>query len=302
MFSLFRKPFTLSSIALLFLFRFSFGNHKKKTFVKYFSWALHTKHTRCLVRHFDSHWVKPLTTNTNSNSNFYNADLRDVATERLYTTVGYETVSRTELNRWLGPSQPERDSISAAPPAAPLLSPALSATLNSLFTMCCSPVACNYSAAFSLLLSLSLSLLMSFSLLCLRSRSLARGALWVVRLQWLLHLHRFAPVSRFLGNIIFLYLFFRHRCWQWALCQCRYCCSASSSSLSSSSSSSLLSLKVAFSLINRHFLHGYCHACALTTLCAWSFFWIFAIKDYSTLFKEIVCEEFSNEVSSACYL
>lgn len=72
--------------------------------------------------------------------------------------------------------------------------------------------------------SLSLSLLMSFSPLCLRSRSLARGALRVVRLQWLLHLHRFAPVSRFLGNIVFLYLFFRHRCWQWALCQCRYCC------------------------------------------------------------------------------
>lgn len=216
MFSLFRKPFTLSSIALLFLIRFSFVNHKKKTFIRYFSWVLYTKHTRCLVRHFDSHWVKPLTTNTNSNSNFYNADLRDVATERLYTTVGYETVSRTELNRWLGPSQPERDSISAAPPAALSLSPALSATLNSLFDVCYSPVACND--------FLSLPLLMSFSLLCLRSHSLARGALRVVRLQWLLHLHRFAPVSRFLGNIIFLYLFFRHRCWQWALCQCRYCC------------------------------------------------------------------------------
>lgn len=129
MFSLFRKPFTLSSIALLFLIRFSFVNHKKKTFIRYFSWVLYTKHTRCLVRHFDSHWVKPLTTNTSSNSNFYNADLRDVATERLYTTVGYETVSRTELNRWLGPSQPERDSISAAPPAALSLSPALSRSL-----------------------------------------------------------------------------------------------------------------------------------------------------------------------------
>lgn len=129
MFSLFRKPFTLSAIAPLFLIRFSFVNHKKKTFIRYFSWALFTKHTRCLVRHFDSHWVKPLTTNTSSNSNFYNADLRDVATERLYTTVGYETVSRTELNRWLGPSQPERDSISAAPPAALSLSPALSRSL-----------------------------------------------------------------------------------------------------------------------------------------------------------------------------
>lgn len=141
-------------------------------------------------------------------------------------------------------------------------SPALSATLNSLFDVSCSPVACNDSAAFSLSLSLSQSLLMSFSLLCSWSHSLARGALRVVRLQWL-HLHRFAPVSRFLGNIIFLYLFFRHRCWQWALCQCRYCCSSSSSV---SSYSSLSSLKVAFSLINRHFLHGYCHACALTPI------------------------------------
>lgn len=218
MFSLFRKPFTLSSIALLFLIRFSFVNHKKKTFIRYFSWVLYTKHTRCLVRHFDSHWVKPLTTNTNSNSNFYNADLRDVATERLYTTVGYETVSRTELNRWLGPSQPERDSISAAPPAALTLSLPLSLRHSIRSSMCVTHLL--HVTTFSL----SLSLLMSFSLLCLRSHSLARGALRVVRLQWLLHLHRFAPVSRFLGNIIFLYLFFRHRCWQWALCQCRYCC------------------------------------------------------------------------------
>lgn len=218
MFSLFRKPFTLSSIALLFLIRFSFVNHKKKTFIRYFSWVLYTKHTRCLVRHFDSHWVKPLTTNTSSNSNFYNADLRDVATERLYTTVGYETVSRTELNRWLGPSQPERDSISAAPPAALTLSLPLSLRHSIRSSMCVTHLL--HVTTFSL----SLSLLMSFSLLCLRSHSLARGALRVVRLQSLLHLHRFAPVSRFLGNIIFLYLFFRHRCWQWALCQCRYCC------------------------------------------------------------------------------
>lgn len=93
--------------------------------------------------------------------------MRDVATERLYTTVGYETVSRTELNRWLGPSQPERDSISAAPPAALSLSPALSATLNSLFDVCYSPVACN--DFLSLSLDVFLSALLAIALSCERS-------------------------------------------------------------------------------------------------------------------------------------
>lgn len=95
--------------------------------------------------------------------------MRDVATERLYTTVGYETVSRTELNRWLGPSQPERDSISAAPPAALSLSPALSATLNSLFDVCYSPVACNDFLSLSLSLDVFLSALLAIALSCERS-------------------------------------------------------------------------------------------------------------------------------------
>lgn len=169
MFSLFRKPFTLSLIALLFLIRFSFVNHKKKTFIRYFSWVLYTKHTRCLVRHFDSHWVKPLTTNTSSNSNFYNADLRDVATERLYTTVGYETVSRTELNRWLGPSQPERDSISAAPPAALTLSLPLSLRHSIRSSMCVTHLLHVTTFSLSLSLDVFLSALLAIALSCERS-------------------------------------------------------------------------------------------------------------------------------------
>lgn len=63
-----------------------------------------------------------------------------------------------------------------------------------------------------------------------------------------------APVCaglQFLGNSIFLYLFFLYRC---AYCCCCCCCAI------------LSSLKVAFSLINRHFatfFSGKCCACAL---------------------------------------